>query len=132
MKKIPLVVYQSAISVSSVVDRIEKMLNEHNISIFARINHAKAAQNVGLEMQPEEVLIFGNPSVGTALMLENAAIGIELPLKIVVWSDNQVTYIAYQDLHEIAHRYHIQQNLMTIQKLSDFLEHLIKSIINIK
>ena len=75
---------------------------------FARINHASLAAEAGLALLPTELLIFGNPAAGTALMQSNQAMGLDLPLKALVWQDvNNETWLAYNDIGWLAERYDV-------------------------
>src|SRR5215469_4303412 len=67
------------------MDRLAAAVTSRGISITARIDHAAAAAAVGMELRPTEVLIFGNPQAGTPLMRAVQTIGIDLPLKALVW-----------------------------------------------
>lgn len=122
-----LVTTATSLSVTDALDRIEDGLREKGITIFARINHGKAAQEAGLTMQEEEVLIFGNPKVGTALMLECPAIGIELPLKIAAWREGRQTIVAYQDLDKLGQMYGLKENNFTIVALKKVMETLVNA-----
>ena len=86
----------SSHSVAETVERLEKALKEHNVTVFARLDFAADAARVGLDMRPERMLIFGNPKAGTPLMQAVPAAGLDLPLKALVWEDAQgKTWIAY-------------------------------------
>jgi uncharacterized protein (DUF302 family) len=69
------------------MDRLASAVEKSGIAIAARIDHAAAAEKVGLSLQPTELLIFGNPKVGTTLMQSSQTAGIDLPLKALVWQD---------------------------------------------
>lgn len=69
------------------VDRLAAAITTRGISIMARIDHAAAAAAIGMELRPTEVLIFGNPRAGTPLMQAEQTVGIDLPLKALVWQD---------------------------------------------
>ncbi len=122
-----LIKHNTDLSVKDYLDKIEKILNEKNVKIFARINHAEAAKDAGLLLQDEEVLIFGNPKVGTALMKENPFIGIELPLKILAWRDQNKTIVAYQDLDKLAEQFNLKTSIDTINLLKEFMKNLVFS-----
>lgn len=124
-----LITHHTSHSVKEVMDRIEKIVKEKNITVFARISHSQAARDVGLTLQDEEVIIFGNPKVGTALMQEQPAIGIELPLKIIAWQEDQKTILAYQDLTKLAEMFHIAPTNQTINTLQTFMKNLVESVI---
>ncbi len=123
-----LIIHTTTDSVKQVMDKLEVKLKEKGVKIFARINHGKAAEEVGLTMPPEEVLVFGNPQVGTTLMLENPAIGIELPLKVAAWQQGNHTQLAYQNLDKLKEIFGIQASINTIEILKKFMEQLINSV----
>lgn len=77
----------SAYSVVETVGRLEAVLQSRNITVFAKIDHAAEAAKVGLTMPPAQLLIFGNPRAGTPLMLATPIIGLDLPLKVLIWQD---------------------------------------------
>jgi uncharacterized protein (DUF302 family) len=74
-------------SVDVTLDRLEAILKEKGIGVVARINHAAAAQAVGEELRPTELLLFGNPKLGTPLMQANQEAGFDLPMKALAWQD---------------------------------------------
>jgi uncharacterized protein (DUF302 family) len=76
------------------------------MTVFARIDHAAGAAEVGLSLRPTAVLIFGTAKAGTALMQENQTIGIDLPLKALVWQDEQgKTWLSYNEPAWLAERH---------------------------
>lgn len=86
----------SSHSVAETVERLESELEEHGITIFARLDFAADAARVGLEMRPERMLVFGNPRAGTPLMQAVPVSGLDLPLKVLVWEDALgKTWVAY-------------------------------------
>ncbi|MBL8072514.1 MAG: DUF302 domain-containing protein, partial [Nitrospira sp.] len=82
-----LVTKRSHYTVAETIDRIERAVTDKGLLLFARINHADEARRVGLEMPPTELLIFGNPKGGTALMLAAPTVAIDLPMKALAWQD---------------------------------------------
>ena len=87
-------------------DRLAAAMKECGITILARIDHAAAAAEVGMMLRPTEVLIFGNPRAGTPLMQAVQTIGIDLPLKALVWQDEGGrTWLAYNDPKWLAERH---------------------------
>jgi uncharacterized protein (DUF302 family) len=125
--KHPLVAVKSPFSVNETAERLEKLLTSRGIRIFARIDHAAAARESGLELQDEIVIVFGDPKVGTALMQECPAIGIELPLKILIWQENE-TYVAYRDPKHYLEEYSLVKNALILEKMSDLMHTLAKEI----
>jgi uncharacterized protein (DUF302 family) len=93
-----LIAVESNFSVEDTLERLETVLIEKGMSIVERINHTDGAARVGQELRPTELLIFGNPRVGTPLMQCNRSVAIDLPQKILVWQDEQEkVWLAYND-----------------------------------
>lgn len=82
-----LVTKPSKHSVPVTIDRVEKIMTMKGMKIFARIDHGAEAKKAGLEMKPAELLIFGNPKGGTALMVTKPTTAIDLPMKALAWED---------------------------------------------
>ena len=118
--------FQSLLSFEETVAAIQKTLNSKGITIFATIEHHKAAEAVGESMSPATVLIVGNPKIGTALMQENPLLAIELPLKILVYQEGKTVNIRYEKIAAIAEKYHIKQNFGTAEKIDAAMLQLIK------
>jgi uncharacterized protein (DUF302 family) len=96
----------SAHSVEETIDRLEAVLREKNIHIFARIDQRAEAQKTGLAMPAMELLIFGNPKSGTPLMVEEPTIGIDLPLKAMAWEDREgKVWLSYNAPEYLEERY---------------------------
>jgi uncharacterized protein (DUF302 family) len=88
------------------LDRLEADVKAKGLTVFARIDHAAGAAAVGLTLLPTAVLIFGNARGGTPLMQSSQLIGIELPLKVLVWQDTSgKTWLSYVDPANLAKRY---------------------------
>ncbi|MBK7750883.1 MAG: DUF302 domain-containing protein [Candidatus Obscuribacter sp.] len=124
----PIVTKESPYSVKETADRLEQILHDKNIQLFARINHGQAAKDNGLELEDEELLIFGDPKVGTYLMQECPETGIELPLKIIIWHA-QKTWIGYREPQELLTDYSIVEHRFTIKKMSGLLSTLVTEAI---
>lgn len=78
---------ESPHSVADTVDRLAQVLEAKGMTVFTRINHAENAGKAGLDLRPTEVLIFGNPKIGTPLMNCAQSIAIDLPQKMLAWQD---------------------------------------------
>jgi uncharacterized protein (DUF302 family) len=88
------------------MDRLEAEVKARGMTVFARIDHAAGATAAGLSLRPTEVLIFGNAKGGTPLMQSDQTIGIDLPLKALVWQDaSGVTWLSYNDPAWLAQRH---------------------------
>ena len=118
--------FQSPLAFEETVAALQKTLNSKGITIFATIEHHKAAEAVGESMQPATVLIVGNPKVGTALMQENPRLAIELPLKILIYEEDKTVKIRYEKIAAIAKKYDIKQNFATAEKIDSAMQQLIK------
>lgn len=89
---------QSAFNVKETADRLESILNEKGMTVFKRINHAESAGKVGIELRETELIIFGNPKVGSPLMKCRQSVAIDLPQKALIWEDHASTvWISYND-----------------------------------
>jgi uncharacterized protein (DUF302 family) len=87
------------------IDRLEAAVKAKGLTVFAHIDHAAGAAEVGLSLRPTELLIFGNAKGGTPVMQSNQTVGIDLPLKALVWQDaSGDTWLSYNDPSWIAKR----------------------------
>ena len=88
------------------MDRLAAAVTARGVTVLARIDHAEAAAEVGLTLRPTELLIFGNAKAGTPLMQTAQTMGIDLPLKALVWEDEaSQTWLAYDDPEWLAARH---------------------------
>jgi uncharacterized protein (DUF302 family) len=78
---------KSSHDVKNTADRLETVLKEKGMNVFLRINHTEGARKVGQELRPTELVIFGNPKVGTPLMQCGQTVAIDLPQKALIWQD---------------------------------------------
>jgi uncharacterized protein (DUF302 family) len=101
-----LVSVQSQGSAHQTLDHLLAPLASRNLTVFVRIDHAAGAASVGLSLRSTEVVIFGNPKGGTALMQEQQSAGIDLPLKALVWEDaGGKAWLTYNDPAWMAERH---------------------------
>jgi uncharacterized protein (DUF302 family) len=113
-----LVTLLSAHGVTETVERLKGLLAQKSIQVFADIDHAEAARQVGLPLRPTRVLIFGNPRAGTPLMQSRQTIGLDLPLRILVWEDEAgKTWVTYHRLESLAQRHQIHDQDETVKAL---------------
>ena len=88
------------------MDRLEQAAEERGLTVFARIDHAAGAESVGASLRPIELLIFGNPQGGTPFMECAQSVGIDLPLKALVWEDGESrVWLGYNDPAFVAERH---------------------------
>jgi uncharacterized protein (DUF302 family) len=123
-----LIIINSKHSVSETIDRLQTALQNKGMTIFIRIDHAAGAEKVGLHLRPTELLIFGNPKVGTPLMLCSQTAAIDLPQKALAYEDEtgQVR-LAYNDPAYMAKRHNIDDCEQAIQKVSNALANFAKT-----
>jgi uncharacterized protein (DUF302 family) len=109
-------------SVTDTVDRLESALKNKGMTIFKRVSHSAGAAKVGLELRPTELLIFGNPKVGTPLMQCQQLAALDLPQKALVYEDeNGQVWYAYNDPEYIAYRHNIVGCDDVVSKISSAL-----------
>jgi uncharacterized protein (DUF302 family) len=100
-------------SVEQTVDRLTNILEARGVTLFALIDHGGEAEKVGMKMLPTKLLIFGNPKSGTPLMLASPSIALDLPLKILVWQDNQgAVWLSYNSPEYLMERYGLSEDLL--------------------
>ena len=101
-----LIAFKSPRDAKSTMDRLEDLAKQRGLIIFARVDHAAAAAKVGKTLRPTEVLIFGNPQGGTPFMECAQTIGIDLPLKALVWQElSGQVWLGYNDAAYVAKRH---------------------------
>ncbi len=125
-----LIAKQSPHSVGGTLDRLESVLAEKDIGVMARIDHAANAESVDMELRPTQLLIFGNPKVGTKLMQAEQTMGIELPMKALSWEDAEGrVWIAYESPRVFAERRGLAPDHPVVQALSGALDKLTEAAI---
>lgn len=103
-----LITVASRFSVSETLDRLTAAITSASLLVFARINHARNAEEVGLELRPTELLIFGSPKGGTPLMQDKQTAGIDLPIKALVWEDEEgKVWLTYNEAAWLATRHEL-------------------------
>jgi uncharacterized protein (DUF302 family) len=112
-------------SVEDAVDAFLSVLGRKGATVFAVVEHAKGAEKVGMEMKPATLVIFGNPKLGTPLMLESASIGIDLPMKALFHEgEDGKTHVLYTDIKTLAMRHSIDPDIPAVQNVAKALEGL--------
>ncbi|WP_070989021.1 DUF302 domain-containing protein [Halofilum ochraceum] len=104
-----MVTLKSAHDVETTADRLVAALEDKGMTIFRRVDHAAGAREVGQELGPTELVIFGNPKVGTPLMRCGRTAAIDLPQKALIWEDdNGEVFLAYNNPRYLAQRHGIE------------------------
>lgn len=118
---------KSASSVSVTIDKLEAVLKKKGMTIFKRVLHSEGAAKVGLEIRDTELLIFGNPKIGTLLMQCQQSAALDLPMKALAYKDKSgQVWLAYNDPQYIADRHHIK-DCKVIGKMTKALANFTKA-----
>ena len=105
-----LVALKSAYDAKDTMDRLESAVKQKGLNVFARIDHAAGAAKLGKKLRATELLIFGNPQGGTPFMECAQTVGIDLPLKALVWQDESgQVWLGYNDPAYLAARHGVAQ-----------------------
>jgi uncharacterized protein (DUF302 family) len=126
-----LTVKVSKYPVKETLDRLTAALKDKGISPVARVDHAAAAKAAGLELKPTEVLLFGNPKLGTPLMQANRHIAIDLPMKVLVWEDDAgKVWIGYTSPATLKARYKIEGRDEALKTMAGALDSFVSAASN--
>jgi uncharacterized protein (DUF302 family) len=120
-----MVTTRSSFGYAETVQRLTEATARRGLTVFARIDHAAAAREVGMELPSEDVIVFGNPESGTPLMQSDPRIGIELPLRILVWQESEGVTLGYKDPRESATDYDVAQHAATLAAMATLLGELV-------
>ncbi len=113
---------KSAHSVTATINKLEDILSSKGMTIFKRVDHTAGAKKAGLQLRPTELLIFGNPKVGTPLMLCSQTAALDLPQKALVYEDEKgLVWLVYNDPAYMAKRHDTKGCEAAIQKVSNAL-----------
>lgn len=116
---------KSKYSVKETLDRLEAALKKKGITIALRWNHATRGKSVGIPIRPTELLIFGNPKLGTNFFTSNQTAGIDLPMKALAWKDKDgQVWLTYNDPSYIAKRHGITDRDKIVKKMTGALDKL--------
>ena len=113
------------------MDRLQAEIRAQGMTVFARIDHAAGAAEVGLTLRSTELIIFGNARGGTPLMQSAQTVGIDLPLKILVWEDTAgKTWISYNEPSWIAQRHSVADAEPVVSKMAAGLSAMSRAVTN--
>jgi len=113
---------KSPYPVAETADRLIAVLEEQNMNVFSRIDHAAGAAAVDMELRPTQLVIFGNPRAGTPLMQCSQTVAIDLPQKALIWQDagGQV-WLSYNDPRYLAERHELDACSELVEKIAGAL-----------
>ncbi len=119
---------KSASSVQETIDKLEAILTEKEIAVFAKVNHFQNAKDIGLEMNESQIILFGNPKIGTLMMQKNNFVSLDLPLKIaVVQDDSGNVWAIYNSTKILTERYDFSDSAI-IERVDTLLDNITNSI----
>jgi uncharacterized protein (DUF302 family) len=103
----------SPYTVEETLGRLESILADRGVKVFALIDHSGEAAKVGMKMRPTKLVIFGNPKGGTPLMVAAPTLAIDLPLKALVWEDeNGKVWVSYNSPEYLQQRHGVPEDLI--------------------
>ena len=115
-------VLESNHDVPTTVQKLVTVLESKGMKIFNQVDHAAGAASVGEELRPTTLVIFGNPKVGTKLMQCSQSMGIDLPLKMLVWHDeSEKVWLGYNDASSLAARHSLPGCEGVVEKVNGAL-----------
>ena len=114
-----LIIHDSAHDVATTMSRLETAVAEKGFTLVARVNHARAAAKVGEDLRPTELIIFGNPKVGTTLMKSEQTVGLDLPIRVLVWEEaDGIVRLGYNDPAYVVERHGIADRQAVVDKMT--------------
>jgi uncharacterized protein (DUF302 family) len=118
---------KSSFGVEETGDRLDNVLKEKGMTVFNRVKHSDAAKNVGVELRETELIIFGNPKVGSPLMKCQQSVAIDLPQKALIWKDREGNvWISYNNPRYLEKRHNISNCEAVISKIEKALASISK------
>ncbi len=124
-----LIAVKSPHSAKDTMDRLEETVKQRGLNVFARIDHAAGAAKISKSLRPTEVLIFGNPQGGTPFMECAQTVGIDLPLKALVWEDSaSMVWLGYNDPAFLAQR-HGAASCPAVDNLQKALGSIVEAVV---
>jgi uncharacterized protein (DUF302 family) len=122
-----LIAIESKLGVKESLDKLAATLEQRGIKVAARVDHAAGAKAVGMDLPPIEVIMFGNPKLGTPLIQANPAIAIDLPMKVLAWQDKAgKVWVGYTAPETLKARYGITGQDDTFKAMTGAIDGLAK------
>ncbi|MCW8901295.1 MAG: DUF302 domain-containing protein [Gammaproteobacteria bacterium] len=124
---------KSDFSVKVTLDRLENVLRKKGITIVTRWSHHAGAKKAGIPLRPTELLIFGNPKMGSHFFTSNQTAGIDLPMKALAWKDDKgQVWLTYNDPVYIANRHGINDRPAIVKNMTGALNNLTNAAVRKK
>jgi uncharacterized protein (DUF302 family) len=116
-----MIVTRSALSYDETARSLLAAIEQRGLTVFARIDHAAGAREVGMELADEQVVLFGSPRSGTPLMQDDPRIGIELPLRMLIWREGEQVLLGHNDPRELSSAYEVAAHAQTLEQMASLL-----------
>lgn len=110
------------------IDELKSTIKAMDLKVIAEVPHSKGAEMSGLELAPTHLLIFGNPKVGSQLMQKDQGIGLDLPLRMLVYEQEGKTYLSYHDPKNLADTYELGEKARILNKMSQVMGNISNSV----
>ena len=120
-----MIVKQSTRDYAETLNRLIAAIERRGLTVFARIDHAAGARAAAMELADEEVVLLGNPRSGTPLMQADPTVGIELPLRVLVWRGPDAVLLGYRDPRELDGTYELAANREILEQMAALLDSLL-------
>jgi len=118
-------------SVQVTMDKLQAAVEGAGARVAARVDHAAAADSVDIDLAPNQVLIFGNPNIGSPIFVENPAAGLDLPIRVVVFENaSGQTIVAYHDPASLAESFGLSPEMKSFQMMAGALNNLTNAAIS--
>ncbi len=119
-----MITIDSAYAYEETFQRLVSGINARALTVFAAIDHSGGARDFGLDLAAESVLVFGHPRTGTPLMRSDPRIGIELPLRVLVWAQDGRVRVGYNDPREWERSYSVSEHRQILEAMATLLDAL--------
>ena len=122
----PLRVVVSESSHAETLARLRAEIEARGLTVLGHVDHAAGARAAGLELEDEDVLIFGNAQAGTPLMQEDRRVGLDLPLRILVWREGDQVLLGYRDPRDLAEDFALAGHAGILERMAQLLDDLVR------
>lgn len=115
---------RSTIGYDETISALVAAIERRGLTVFAHIDHAAGAREAGLELDAEDVVLLGSPRNGTPLMQSDRRIGVELPLRVLLWREQDQVMLGYRDPRELSSAYDVAEHRDTLEQMAALLDEL--------
>jgi len=125
-----IIIKKSDLTVNQTINKIKKIVQKKGLTVFSIIDHKKGALKVNMKLQDTKVIIFGNPKIGTLFIKDNILAGLDLPLRILVYKENNKTNIAYHNPLNWADNLKLKSSYKVAKKVFSALDKITNKVRN--